>query len=237
MITTATFGLKKVQTGDNANLYTFINDNMDILDAHGHTANTWSEVTGKPSTFPPSSHSHSYNPTTGTNTDVNTHGATIIDNIYMTNGVITSHGTRNLTYGDVGAASANHGHSTTRVQDVRGLEDGDIYFELPPSGTPDHAISSYFGYVSGVAGAWKGILNLKGWSGNYANWQLIGPATSSADQRLYFRGGAGASWNSVCEVWHSGRQGSGSGLDADKVDGYNIQKNGSGGSGVINFIT
>jgi len=44
-----------------------------------------------------------YNTVIGTDTDVNISGATIIDNLTMTDGVITSHGTRNLTYNDVGA--------------------------------------------------------------------------------------------------------------------------------------
>lgn len=38
----------------------------------------------------------------GTDTDINTSGATIIDNLYMTDGVITSHGTRTLTAADLG---------------------------------------------------------------------------------------------------------------------------------------
>ena len=38
----------------------------------------------------------------GTDTDINTSGATIIDNLYMTDGVITSHGTRVLTAVDLG---------------------------------------------------------------------------------------------------------------------------------------
>ena len=40
----------------------------------------------------------------GTDTDINTSGATIIDNLYMTDGVITSHGTRLLTAADLGIA-------------------------------------------------------------------------------------------------------------------------------------
>ena len=47
----------------------------------------------------------------GTDTDVNTSGATIIDNIFMTDGVVTSHGTRNLTLanlGYTGATNANY---------------------------------------------------------------------------------------------------------------------------------
>ena len=47
----------------------------------------------------------------GTDSDINTSGATIIDNLYMTDGVITSHGTRVLTLGNLGftgAANANY---------------------------------------------------------------------------------------------------------------------------------
>ena len=43
-----------------------------------------------------------YNTIIGTDTDINTSGATIIDNIYVTDGVITSMGTRNLTAADLG---------------------------------------------------------------------------------------------------------------------------------------
>ena len=48
-----------------------------------------------------------YNTVIGTDTDVNTSGATIIDNLYMTDGVITSHGTRALTAGDIGALTTS----------------------------------------------------------------------------------------------------------------------------------
>ena len=43
-----------------------------------------------------------YNTIIGTDTDINTSGSTIIDNIYVTDGVITSMGTRTLTLADLG---------------------------------------------------------------------------------------------------------------------------------------
>jgi hypothetical protein len=43
-----------------------------------------------------------YNTTIGTDTDINTSGATIIDNISVTDGVITSMGTRDLTLANLG---------------------------------------------------------------------------------------------------------------------------------------
>lgn len=50
--------------------------------------------------------SGTYNTIIGTNTDIDTSGATIIDNIYVTDGVITSMGTRTLTASDIGALSS-----------------------------------------------------------------------------------------------------------------------------------
>ena len=52
-----------------------------------------------------------YNTVIGTDTDINTSGSTIVDNIYVTDGVITSMGTRTLTPADIGAAPASHGHN------------------------------------------------------------------------------------------------------------------------------
>ena len=54
-----------------------------------------------------------YNTVIGTDTDVNTTGANIIDNIYMTDGVITSHGTRALTLGDLGFTGATNANYIT----------------------------------------------------------------------------------------------------------------------------
>ncbi len=44
----------------------------------------------------------------GTDSDINTSGSTIIDNIYVTDGVITSMGTRTLTPADIGAGYYDH---------------------------------------------------------------------------------------------------------------------------------
>jgi len=53
-------------------------------------------------------HSGTYNETIGVDTDVDTSGATVIDNIYMTDGVITAHGTRTLTLADLGYTGATN---------------------------------------------------------------------------------------------------------------------------------
>ena len=52
--------------------------------------------------------SSSGNTIIGTDADINTLGATIIDNLYMTDGVITSHGTRVLTKGDLELENVNN---------------------------------------------------------------------------------------------------------------------------------
>jgi hypothetical protein len=49
--------------------------------------------------------SSAFNQIIGTDSDINTSGATIVDNIYVTDGVITSMGTRTLTPADIGAAT------------------------------------------------------------------------------------------------------------------------------------
>ena len=54
-----------------------------------------------------------YNTVIGTDSDINTSGATIIDNIYMTDGVLTSHGTRVLTLGDLGYSGATNANYIT----------------------------------------------------------------------------------------------------------------------------
>ena len=54
-----------------------------------------------------------YNTVIGTDTDVNVAGANIIDNIYMTDGVITSHGTRTLTLADLGYTGATNANYIT----------------------------------------------------------------------------------------------------------------------------
>jgi len=54
-----------------------------------------------------------YNTIIGTDTDINTSGSTIIDNIYVTDGVITSMGTRVLTLADLGYTGATNANYIT----------------------------------------------------------------------------------------------------------------------------
>jgi len=66
-----------------------------------------------------------YNTIIGTDTDINTSGATIVDNIFVTDGVITSMGTRTLTTSDIGAYPASNPDGyTSNVGDITNVSAG-----------------------------------------------------------------------------------------------------------------
>ncbi|WP_430813127.1 tail fiber domain-containing protein [Carboxylicivirga sp. RSCT41] len=101
-----------------------------------------------------------------------------------------------------------------RVVDNRGVERAPNYYT---------DASASFAFNEQVAGAtgWKGIINVKGWTGDtYYSWQLLSSCSTSTDNQLYFRTGAGNTWGTTHKIWHSGNDGSGSGLDADTLDTY-----------------
>ena len=134
----------RINQETNKNIYTprmiradggFEVDGVTVVSATGYVP--WSRVSSQP-TIPTNNNqlsngagyvTSSGNTVIGTDSDINTSGATIIDNLYMTDGVITSHGTRTLTLGNLGftgATNANYitnnnqltngaGYSTTSV--------------------------------------------------------------------------------------------------------------------------
>ena len=65
------------------------------------------------------SHTHNYQPVgtyntvIGTDSDLNTAGADVIDSLYMTDGVITSHGTRTINLGNLGYTGATNANYIT----------------------------------------------------------------------------------------------------------------------------
>lgn len=120
----------------------------------------------------------------GTDSDINTSGYAIIDNLYMTDGVITSHGSRNLL--------------NVHIEDTRAAE-------KTPNDYVDKAVSFDFSDELGGLGAWYSAITLKGWSDGYNAWQLIAnAANNTSDQNLYFRGGTTTSWGTMHKVFHSG---------------------------------
>lgn len=94
-----------------------------------------------------------YNTIIGTDSDINTSGSTIIDNIYVTDGVITSMGTRTLTAADLGIAkpappqfgAANIVGETVEV----------VFDQSPTSG-----VDSYQVWSSAAGGAYGLIANI-----------------------------------------------------------------------------
>ena len=85
----------------------------------GVTSNIQTQLNSKAS----STHNHSgvyqpagtYNTVIGTDTDINTSGSTIIDSIYVTDGVITSMGTRTLSSSDIGVPTISSGTYTPTI--------------------------------------------------------------------------------------------------------------------------
>jgi hypothetical protein len=79
-------------------------------DSHNHTV---ANIDGLQTALDGKQAAGTYNTIIGTDTDIDTSGATIIDNLYMTDGVITSHGTRVLTLADLGYTGATDANNIT----------------------------------------------------------------------------------------------------------------------------
>jgi len=119
----------------------------------------------------------------GTDSDINTSGSYVVDQLTMTDGVITSHSTRQL--------------SELRIPDTRAAE-------KTPNEYTDQHLSLDFTDDFGSLGSWYSGITLKGWTGTYAAWQLISEADSGiGDTNLYFRQGNNTTWQSMRTVWTS----------------------------------
>ena len=119
----------------------------------------------------------------GTDQDIDTSGSYVVNQLTMTDGVITSHSTRQL--------------SQLKIPDTRTAE------KSPNDYTSQH-LSLDFTDEFGSLGSWYSGITLKGWTGTYAAWQLISEADSGiGDTNLYFRQGNGTTWQSMRTVWTS----------------------------------
>ena len=82
-----------------------------------------------------------------------------------------------------------------KIKDTR--SSGDV----TPANFPATSASFSFTDDFGGLGSWYSGITMKGWDGNYAAWQLISEADSSAgDNNLYFRTGAASTWNTIRTV-------------------------------------
>ena len=84
-------------------------------DSHNHVI---SNVDGLQTALDGKQASGTYNTIIGTDTDIDTSGSTIIDNIYVTDGVITSMGTRTLTLADLGYTGATNANYITNNNEL-----------------------------------------------------------------------------------------------------------------------
>lgn len=115
------------------------------------------------------------------------------------------------TPADIGAAVATEVYSKTyvdekgwmRVEDLRGQP-------RPPSQFRDRVISSWFKEQGNPTGGWYSGINVRGWSGDYATWELVSgqdlPPLQLADQAktaLWFRTGSGDTWGEYQKVYTS----------------------------------
>ena len=90
--------------------------------------------------------------------------------------------------------------SNTLTADIK-IKDTRSSGDVTPANFPTGSASFSFTDDFGGLGSWYSGITMKGWSGNYAAWQLISEANSSAaDNNLYFRTGAASTWNSIRTV-------------------------------------
>ena len=141
-----------------------------------------------------------YNPTVGTDSNVSTSAYTIIDDLTLTDGVITASSTRFL--------SQLHALDTRNAGDVT------------PNDFQDKGLQvSFTDEINSSPNSWDGVITVKGWQDSYAVWQLL--SSSSADDNnsnLYFRRGRGTTWSGLQKVWTDANDGVNSGLNADLLD-------------------
>jgi len=173
-----------------------------------------------------------YNTIIGTDSDINTSGSTIIDNIYVTDGVITSMGTRTLTLGDLGYTGAtNANYITNNNQLTNGA--GYITFNDTSSNsnhlnstrdTPDNSLqywqASGLGTTEAPSTDWHNTIRMShGDPLSYYSNTLAIRMTGSGIGDIYTQTIANGSAQGWKKHWNNGNDGSGSGLDADLLDG------------------
>ena len=166
-----------------------------------------------------------YNTIIGTDSDINTSGSTIIDNIYVTDGVITSMGTRTLTAGDIGALTTSGKAADANLFD--GIDSDRFIYGQNSTKTTNagftQTLSSGFYDVYGTASGaptntWYTMINARhNNAGNNHGGQIAMSFYSSAD--VYTRHINNGTYGAWTKMWTAANDGSGSGLDADLLDG------------------
>ncbi len=135
-----------------------------------------------------------YNTIIGTDSDINTSGATIIDALTMTDGVITSHATRTLTPNDIGAAASNHTHNHLASKDDR-----DMKPNTSGIGAGEQGVRAFFSSLGGMTGSadsdYQDVFVLDTWSdGSGGKANALTFDKSEHKVKLWQAGQAETSW-------------------------------------------
>jgi hypothetical protein len=159
-----------------------------------------------------------YNTIIGTDSDINTSGATIIDNIYVTDGVITSMGTRVLTLanlGYTGATNANYITNNNQLTNGAGyltstndrnyITDSRGGYRLPSYYNDRYAQWDFQSSTDTAAGGdeWHGILTVSKWSAfdiTHRQEQLL----FTGDNLKRRTALSDSEWGEVKTIWDSG---------------------------------
>ncbi len=111
----------------------------------------------------------------------------------LTGGTITTTGTVSLD----GTYSGRWNPTGIQIVDSRS---GDV----APVDENDYAMKMRFTNQIPGNGNWQSLIQMKGWTDNYASWQIIGPSTTTVYENWYLRAGKGSSWNTARQIWHTG---------------------------------
>lgn len=122
-------------------------DNLYYTGSNGIESKIWSNKndgtgSGLDADTVDGKHASDFNQVIGTDTDINTSGATIPDRFYFTDGVCTSHGTRTLTASDLGVADYDAAHSFT-TNGYQKLENGLILQWIKTPSTGDGGTTTF----------------------------------------------------------------------------------------------
>ncbi len=134
--------------------------------------------------------------------------------------------------GQLTAGTNGNFYTDTGILSSVRLDGEQTFFEANTTDSTGHAGIELIGNGESKArfewSAGSGHANIED-AVNNSNWVVFNPGGSvDVKTNLEVNGST---------VWHAGNDGSGSSLEADQIDGYDVQKDGTDGSGVINFKT
>jgi hypothetical protein len=237
--------------GDDANFSTTVTNSIGTKWTQDNTKiSQWNTAYGWGNHASAGYVTSSGNTVIGTDTDLSFSGANVLSTIALTDGVITSYTNRVLTLANLGytgetnaTADQSAAEILTAIKTVDGSGSGldaDLLDGMDSTrfisgtgttGTTVHTISNWnsptkSGWYSDDAASnkwstanWSSIMHAKLYDSNNSYATQLGFDTYN--NNLYTRTNNNGTWTSWDKIWHAGVDGSGSGLDADLLDGFN----------------